>query len=110
MLWFGVVCCALVCCAVLWCGVACCVDLHTVVFLPIYFFSFSSILVCFILMSLFDIKRIGCSSYDSNQGFDIRDRSVASVTFDSPNNSKALLLVGEYIDQLRLSLAQEMER
>jgi hypothetical protein len=48
--------------------------------------------------------------HNSNQGFDIRDRSVASVTFDSANNSKALLLVGEYIDQLRLSLAKEMKR
>lgn len=46
----------------------------------------------------------------SQQGFDVRDRSVSPVTFDSELNSKSLLLVGDYIDQLRLSLAVQMNR
>ena len=46
----------------------------------------------------------------SQQGFSIRDRSVSPVTFDSVNISQSLLLVGNYIDELRLSLATEMSR
>ena len=46
----------------------------------------------------------------SQQGFSIRDRSVSPVTFDSVNISQSLLLVGNYIDELRLSLAAEMRR
>jgi hypothetical protein len=44
------------------------------------------------------------------QEFSKKDRSVSPVTFDSANNSKSLLLVGEYIDQLRLKLATVMNR
>jgi hypothetical protein len=44
------------------------------------------------------------------QEFSKKDRSVSPVTFDSANNSKSLLLVGEYIDQLRLKLAVVMNR
>lgn len=44
------------------------------------------------------------------QGFSKKDRSVSPVTFDSVNNSQSLLLVGEYIDQLRLKLALVMNR
>jgi hypothetical protein len=40
----------------------------------------------------------------------VKDRSVSPVTFDSELNSKSLLLVGDYIDQLRLALAVQMKR
>ena len=69
-------------------------------------FSLSLSLSLFLYISF----TLSLSSFLSQQGFSIKDRSVSPVTFDSVNISQSLLLVGNYIDELRLSLAVEMNR
>ena len=77
-----------------------------------YFYSLPLFLFLSLSLSLFLYISftLSLSSFLSQQGFSIKDRSVSPVTFDSVNISQSLLLVGNYIDELRLSLAVEMNR